>query len=231
MKKNKKAVVLVSGGMDSAVVLAIAKKMGFECHVLTFNYGQRHIVELEASKLQTEKQGAKEHIVFDLNLSLFGGSALTADIDVPKKSSDKEEKDFIPVTYVPARNLVFLSIASSFAESMGARDIFIGVSSVDYSGYPDCRPEFIRSFSEAVNFGTRAADEKEKFTIHAPLINLTKEETVLKGLELGVDFNNTRTCYDPAEDGSPCGKCDACILRAKGFSGAGQIDPLVKGKK
>ncbi len=224
---KRKAVILLSGGMDSSVVLAIATSMGFDCHVLTFDYGQRHNVELEAAKMQSVNQGAASYRIFKIDIGMFGGSALTDHIDVPKNSVSIDDEMKIPITYVPARNLIFLSVAAGFAETINARDIFIGVSSVDYSGYPDCRPEFIQSFEQSVNLGTRAADEKLKFKIHAPLLTLTKEETVLKGIELGVDFGNTRTCYDPDKNGNPCGECDSCILRAKGFKGAGIDDPVV----
>jgi 7-cyano-7-deazaguanine synthase len=222
-EKKKKAVVLLSGGMDSSVVLADAISRGYEVHALTFYYGQRHRVELEAAKKQVAAADVANHIVFDLNLAQFGGSALTDNIDVPHNIEANE----IPVTYVPARNTVFLSVALSFAEAIGARDIFIGVSSVDYSGYPDCRPEFIESFEQTANLGTKAADGGELFRIHAPLIRLTKEETVLLGRKHGVNFKDTHTCYDPTPDGKPCGECDSCRLRKKGFDEAGLEDPVI----
>jgi 7-cyano-7-deazaguanine synthase len=222
-KKKKKAVVLLSGGMDSSVVLADAISRGYEVHALTFYYGQRHRVELEAAKKQVAAADVANHIVFDLNLAQFGGSALTDNIDVPHNIEANE----IPVTYVPARNAVFLSVAVSYAEAIGARDVFIGVSSVDYSGYPDCRPEFIESFERTANLGTKAADGGELFRIHAPLIRLTKEETVLLGRKYGVNFKNTHTCYDPTPDGKPCGECDSCRLRKKGFDEAGLDDPVI----
>lgn len=223
-KMSRKAVVLLSGGMDSSVVLAIAKQQGFEVHALTFSYGQRHSVELEASKLQAKQHGAASHRVFDLNLGQFGGSALTSETEVPKDGAASDGDGGIPATYVPARNTVFLSVALSMAEAIGAHDIFLGVSSVDYSGYPDCRPEYIEAFEKLANLATRAADGGEKYSIHAPLINLTKEETVALGMELDVDFSVTRTCYDPDETGRPCGECDACRLRLKGFQEAGLVD-------
>jgi 7-cyano-7-deazaguanine synthase len=226
---KKKAIILLSGGMDSSVVLAMAKAEGFECYGLTFDYGQRHKVEIEAARQQVVDQGIVNHIVFNLNIGMFGGSALTDNIEVPKiKNADEGLSQQIPITYVPGRNMIFLSIAAGYGETIGARDIFTGVSSVDYSGYPDCRPEFIESMNKTINIATKSGDEGNRFVIHAPLINLTKEETVEAGKKLGVQFKNTRTCYDPREDGAPCGECDACILRAKGFNGAGEKDPVVE---
>ncbi|MBN2343306.1 MAG: 7-cyano-7-deazaguanine synthase QueC [Deltaproteobacteria bacterium] len=225
--QKKKAVVLLSGGMDSSVVLAQAISHGFEVFALTFRYGQRHQVEIDAACKQTAAFPAARHTVFDLNLSQFGGSALTTDMDVPKNVESSD----IPVTYVPARNTVFLSVALSYAEAIGARDIFIGVSSVDYSGYPDCRPAFIEAFEQVANLGTKAADGGERFRIHAPLIRLTKEETVQLGNRLNVNFANTHTCYDPAPNGTPCGECDSCRLRIKGFTEAGLIDPAMTSSK
>lgn len=226
-KKKKKAIVLLSGGMDSSVVLSIAKEQGYEVAALTFCYGQRHDVEIDAARKQVKHQGVSEHIIFNINLDVFGGSALTDNIEVPK--GDRAPfSDPIPATYVPARNTVFLSIALAYAETIGAKDIFIGVSSVDYSGYPDCRPEFITAFEKLANIATRAVNTQEKYRIHAPLINLTKEETVLEGAKRNVQFGMTRTCYDPSEEGFPCGKCEACILRAKGFEKAHMEDPVTK---
>ncbi|MBN2803413.1 MAG: 7-cyano-7-deazaguanine synthase QueC [Deltaproteobacteria bacterium] len=226
---KKKAIILLSGGMDSSVVLAMAKSEGFECYGLTFDYGQRHKVEIEAARQQVQDQKIKNHLVFKLDIGNFGGSALTDNIKVPKiNSGEDKSNDQIPVTYVPGRNMIFLSIAAGYGETIGARDIFTGVSSVDYSGYPDCRPEFIESMNNTINLATKSGDEGNKFVIHAPLINLTKEETVAIGKKLGVEFKNTRTCYDPHEDGGPCGECDACILRAKGFKGLGEKDPVVE---
>ncbi|MBN2714956.1 MAG: 7-cyano-7-deazaguanine synthase QueC [Deltaproteobacteria bacterium] len=230
MKNTKKAaIVLLSGGMDSSVVLADAKNKGFDVHAITFRYGQRHQVEIDSAKAQAKSFDVVSHIVFNLDIGQFGGSALTADIAVPRNSGPEQgQNQLIPVTYVPARNTVFLSVALSYAETIGARDIFIGVSAVDYSGYPDCRPEFIEAFERTANLGTRAADDGERFTIHAPLIHLTKEETVLLGKKYGVDFGKTHTCYDPGPDGAPCGECDSCRLRMKGFKAAGFTDPAYR---
>jgi 7-cyano-7-deazaguanine synthase len=224
-RKAARAVVLVSGGMDSAVVLAMAIRRGFEAHALTFRYGQRHAVEIEAARNVATALGASRHVVLDLDLARFGGSALTADGEIPGPAACAERPD-IPATYVPARNAVFLAIAASCAEALAARDIFIGVSAVDYSGYPDCRPEFIRAFENALNLGTRAGATGSPLTLHAPLLEMSKADTVRAGLALGVDFGLTRSCYDPAGDGTPCGGCDACRLRALGFDGAGVLDPL-----
>jgi 7-cyano-7-deazaguanine synthase len=224
--EKKKAVVLLSGGMDSAVVLAMAILDGFEAHALTFFYGQRHAIEIEFARRTALALGASRHVVFDLNLGSFGGSALTTGVEVPKGRSHSGDGD-VPVTYVPARNAVFLSVAVSLAEAIGARDVFIGVSAVDYSGYPDCRPGFIRAFETAINAGTCAGIAGRPFRIHAPLLTLSKEETVRAGVALGVDFGLTRSCYDPALDGTPCGACDSCRLRAFGFEAAGASDPAV----
>jgi 7-cyano-7-deazaguanine synthase len=225
---TKKAVVLVSGGLDSAVVSAVAKSSGFDVYALTFWYGQRHGIELESAKRVCSSLGISNQLVLSVDLSAFGGSALTDQvIDVPKGTFPGRE-GVIPLTYVPARNTIFLSLALSWAEALGARDIFIGVSSVDYSGYPDCRPEFIRAFQFAANLGTRSADTGESFEIHAPLVDLTKKETILKGIALGVDFGVTWTCYDPQENGSPCLSCESCQLRARGFDEAGVADPLLE---
>jgi 7-cyano-7-deazaguanine synthase len=215
------AVVLLSGGMDSAVVLAIAIRDGFAAHALTVRYGQRHAVEIEAARRVAAALGAAGHAVIDLDLARFGGSALTAGGALPAAGGGG-----IPATYVPARNAVFLALAASFAEALGARDLFIGVSAVDYSGYPDCRPEFIRAFEGALNLGTRAGATGAPLALHAPLLALSKADTVRAGLALGVDFGLTRSCYDPAADGAPCGRCDACRLRALGFEGAGAADPV-----
>lgn len=222
--EKKKAVVLLSGGMDSSVVLASAIEQGFDVSALTFRYGQRHVAEVDAARKQVARFSVKTHIIFDLNLGQFGGSALTTNIAVPKNVDSAT----IPITYVPARNTVFLSVATSYAEAINARDIFIGVSAVDYSGYPDCRPEFIKSFEQTANLGTKAADDGNAYSIHAPLINLTKEETVLLGKRLGVQFEDTHTCYDPGPGGVPCGECDSCRLRQKGFDEAGEVDPVIK---
>lgn len=220
-----KAVVLVSGGLDSAVSAAVAKSQGFILHALTVHYGQRHSIELNSAKNVCDAIGVSEHQIFNLDLRCFGGSALTDDYDVPKGSKPSSES--IPVTYVPARNTIFLSLALAWAEALGARDIFIGVSSVDYSGYPDCRPEFISSFEKTANLGTRAVNDNKKFKIHTPVLSLSKSETVKLGLSLGVDFGLTWSCYDPTDDGFPCGSCESCQLRAKGFLGADLPDPLL----
>ena len=227
----KSAVALVSGGLDSATVLAIAKSEGYDVTALSFDYGQRHRFELEASKRVCEANNVSRHIVYRLDTAAFSGSALTDNIDVPKGRSDEEMEAGIPVTYVPARNTVFLSIALGLAESLGNYDIFIGVNAVDYSGYPDCRPEFIAAFEEMANLATKAGVEghgkfQGRFRVHTPLISLTKAEIITRGLELGVDYGLTHSCYDPAEDGTSCGQCDSCLLRLKGFEEAGSKDPI-----
>jgi len=216
-----RAVVLLSGGLDSATTLAIARAEGFEAHALSFRYGQRHSAELRAADEVAAQLGAVEHRVVDLDLAAFGGSALTDEaIPVPDQASDG-----IPVTYVPARNTVFLSIALAWAEALGARDLFIGVNAIDYSGYPDCRPEFIRAFQQVANLGTRAGVEGEHFEVHAPLIELTKAQIIRRGSELGVDYGLTVSCYAADEAGRACGACDACRLRTRGFREAGLADP------
>ena len=214
---SKRCVVLLSGGLDSATTLAIAKADGFECFALSFRYGQRHALELDAARRVAEASGVADHVILDIDLRRFGGSALTGDIPVPKDQAPGAE---IPVTYVPARNTIFLSFALGYAEVLGARDIFIGVNALDYSGYPDCRPEFIAAFQHLANIATKAGVEGARVTIHAPLIKLTKAQIIRKGLELGVDFDLTLSCYDPGDAGEPCGHCDACLLRAKGFAEA-----------
>lgn len=216
----QKAVVLLSGGLDSATTLAYAVSKGFDCHAITFDYGQRHKIEIKAAKKVAKALGATRHMVIKIDLRKFGGSALTSDMPVPKGRSAKKIGEGIPATYVPARNTVFLSLALALAEAAGARDIFIGVNALDYSGYPDCRPEFIRAFEKTANLGTKAGVEGEKFKIHAPLIKLSKAEIVRLGRKLGVDFAMTHSCYDPAPDGTPCGRCDSCLLREKGFKEA-----------
>jgi 7-cyano-7-deazaguanine synthase len=222
----KKAVVLLSGGMDSATAAAIARRDGFDVHALSFRYGQRHAVELEAARRVASALPASRHVVLDLDLRAFGGSALTGDVAVPKDTPlERIGAEGVPVTYVPARNTIFLSFALGWAEVLGARDIFIGANALDYSGYPDCRPEYIAAFERVANLGTRAGVEGGGFRIHAPLIALSKREIVLKGRELGVDFALTSTCYDPSPDGLACGRCDACLLRLKGFREAGIEDP------
>jgi 7-cyano-7-deazaguanine synthase len=219
---NKKAVLLLSGGLDSATVLAMARAQGFEVYALSFRYGQRHAVELEAAARVAQTLGAREHRIADIDLRLFGGSALTSDIAVPKGRSDAEIMHGIPITYVPARNTIFLSFALAWAEVLSACDIFIGVNALDYSGYPDCRPEFIASYERTANLATAYALEKNnKITIHTPIIHMTKAEIIGEGLRLGVDYSLTLSCYDPSPEGVPCGQCDSCQLRAKGFAAHG----------
>jgi 7-cyano-7-deazaguanine synthase len=220
------AVVLLSGGLDSTTTLAIAKARGFVPHALTVAYGQRHAVELEAARRVARAMGVAEHKVVELDLRAFGGSALTADLPVPKHRSDTEIGRGIPVTYVPARNTIFLSLALAWAEVLGAWDVFLGVNALDYSGYPDCRPEFIEAFEALANLATRAGVEgRRRFTVHAPLIRLSKKEILRTGLDLGVDYGLTVSCYDPDETGAACGACDACRLRLKGFRELGMEDP------
>jgi len=225
----KKAVVLLSGGLDSTTALAIAKSRGFELYALSFDYGQRHRHELSCAGRTGLAVGVKQWIVAKIDiLRMLGGSALTSSTPVPKGRTEKDMGADIPVTYVPARNTIFLSYATAWAEVLGAADIFIGVNILDYSGYPDCRPEFIASFQATANLATRAGvTGATKLTIHAPLINWTKAEIIKAGLALGVDYSTTSSCYDPHADGRPCGKCDSCILRRKGFKEAGSSDPLV----
>ena len=222
-----RAVVLVSGGLDSATTLAIAKRDGHEPCALTFRYGQRHEHEVAAARHVARAGGAKDQAVVDIDLRTFGGSALTADIAVPKHDSVDQIGGGIPVTYVPARNTIFLSFALAYAEVLGARDIYIGVNALDYSGYPDCRPEYIAAFERMANLATRAGVEgTAPVKIRAPLISLTKAEIIRLGLSLGVDYSMTTSCYDPGADGSACGHCDACLLRLKGFAEAGLTDPV-----
>lgn len=221
-----KAVVLLSGGMDSTTVAAIALSRGFDVHALTFRYGQRHKAEVEAARRVAERLGIRQHVVLDIDLRAFGGSALTGDIDVPKDTPIDEIGHRIPSTYVPARNTIFLAFALGWSEVLGASDIFLGANALDYSGYPDCRPEFIQSFQTMANLATRAGVEGgERLTIHTPLIALSKREIIEQGLTLGVDYGITRTCYDPSPDGAACGRCEACILRLRGFREAGIEDP------
>ena len=222
---SKKAVVLISGGLDSTTCIAIAKDAGFEIAALTINYGQRHKFELDAAKQVVNHYQIDNHSMIDIDLSQFGGSALTDDIEIPK-GRNEEDMSGIPVTYVPARNTVFLSLALAWAETLQAFDIFIGVNALDYSGYPDCRPEYIASFERTANLATREGVSGNNFKIHTPLINMTKSEIINTGLKLGIDYGMTSTCYDPDRNGKPCGKCDACFLRLKGFKEAGAIDPL-----
>lgn len=223
----KKSVVLLSGGLDSSTTLAIAKDQGFQPFALSFRYGQRHKVELQAAIDVAAKMNVGDQIMVDIDLRRFGGSALTADISVPKDRSDEQIKTGIPVTYVPARNTIFLSYALAWAEVLDAKDIFIGVNVLDYSGYPDCRPKYIEAYERMANLATKAAVEGQELTIHTPLIHLTKAEIIQKGLGLGVDYSLTCSCYDPAPDGKPCGSCDSCHLRKKGFAETGISDPLL----
>src|SRR5438552_12993186 len=222
----KHAVVLLSCGVDSSTTLAIAIASGFETYALSFDYGQRHNLELEAARRVAKSLGAKEHRVAKIDLRIFGGSALTAEVDVPKKRSEKEIGHGIPITYVPARNTIFLSLALAWAEVLGAGHIFLGVNAIDYSGYPDCRPEFIALFETLANVGTKAGAEGGRIQIHAPLIKLSKAEIIRKAVELNVDLSLTHSCYDPTPDGRACGECDSCQLRLKGFREAGVTDPI-----
>ncbi len=226
-EEKQKAVVLLSGGMDSTTTLAIAQSRGFDLYALTFRYGQRHAVEIEAARKIAERYSVVKHIILDVGLYQFGGSALTDDIEVPKDRTQQEMGSDIPVTYVPARNTLFLSYALAWAEVLRANDIFIGVNALDYSGYPDCRPEFIEAFERMAALATKAGVEgKQRIKIHTPLIHLTKAEIIQKGIEFNVDYSLTRTCYDPAPDGTACGACDACRLRLKGFAESGLDDPI-----
>lgn len=223
----KKAVVLLSGGLDSSTVAAIAKHEGFAVHALSFRYGQRHTLELTMAEKTAYHQGVAEHRIAEIDLRLFGGSALTADIDVPKGRDLRDMETSIPITYVPARNTIFLSFALAWAEVLEASDIFIGVNALDYSGYPDCRPEYIAAYETMANLATRVGVEgTTRIVIHTPLIDLTKARIIQRGLDLGVDYSLTMSCYDPSSDGRPCGRCDACLLRAKGFAELGISDPL-----
>ena len=225
-EKRKKAVILVSGGLDSATTLAIARQMAFDCYGLTFRYGQRHQIEIAAAKRVAESLGAARHRMIDIDLAQFGGSALTdSAISVPKDSDQIGKEGEIPITYVPARNLIFLSFALAWAEVLGAFDIFIGVNALDYSGYPDCRAEFIEAFGQVANLATAAATQgKGKYKIHTPIIEMTKAQIIQKGTELGVDYSLTHSCYDPDETGRACSRCDSCRLRLKGFADAGLKD-------
>ena len=223
----KRAVVLLSGGLDSATVLAIARTQGYELYALSFSYGQRHIFELEAASRVAASIGVAGHRVAAIDLRVFGGSALTGDIDVPKGRSADDMAHGIPITYVPARNTIFLSFALAWAEVLGSSDIFIGVNALDYSGYPDCRPEFIEAFEEMANLATKAGVEgRQKLKIHTPLIAMTKAQIIRRGVQLGVDYGLTSSCYDPSPTGDPCGQCDSCLLRQKGFRENGIEDPL-----
>jgi 7-cyano-7-deazaguanine synthase len=222
---KKRAVVLLSGGLDSTTCIAIAQDIGFEVSALTVNYGQHHNFELKTAKKIIEHYEIENHSIIDIDLSQFGGSALTDDIEIPKHRNEEQMSD-IPATYVPARNTVFLSLALAWAETLEAYDIFIGVNALDYSGYPDCRPEYISAYEKTANLATKAGVLGNKFKIHTPLINMTKSEIISTGIKLGVDYGMTSTCYDPKPNGNPCGNCDACFLRLKGFDEANTIDPL-----
>ncbi|MEZ4525580.1 MAG: 7-cyano-7-deazaguanine synthase QueC [Desulfobacterales bacterium] len=227
MEHGKKAVVLSSGGLDSTTVMAIAKTEGYEIYSMSFSYGQRHAVELSAAETIAQILGAKKHLIVEMDMRVIGGSALTEDIAVPKDRNETVMSGAVPVTYVPARNTIFLSYALGWAEVLGASDIFIGVNAVDYSGYPDCRPEFIQAFETMANLATKAGAEGHKIRIRTPLIHLSKARIIRKGLALGVDYSLTRSCYDPSPEGKACGHCDSCLLRRKGFAEAGVADPTV----
>jgi 7-cyano-7-deazaguanine synthase len=222
----KHAIVLLSGGLDSATTLAIARSWGYENYALSFDYGQRHRRELDAAKKIAKSLGAKKHLVVKIDSQIFAGSALTGDVDVPKSRSDKEIGTGIPVTYVPARNTIFLAHALAWAETISAGHIFIGANAVDYSGYPDCRPEFVALFETLANIGTKAGVEGARLQIHAPLIKMSKADIVRKAVELDVDLSLTHSCYDPSPNGRACGQCDSCQLRQKGFRDAGVKDPI-----
>lgn len=224
MESPDPAVVLLSGGLDSATVLAIARNEGYDVHALVVDYGQRHRHELEAAKNLAQAAGVPFRVM-PLDLRVFGGSALTDDIDVPHGRDESEMQEDIPVTYVPARNLIFLSLALGFAETIGAKDLFLGVNAVDYSGYPDCRPEFLTAFQACANLATKAGVQGPPFAIHAPLVDLTKAEIIQRGVQLGVDYGKTHSCYDPDPQGLACGTCDSCVLRRRGFEAAGVPDP------
>jgi 7-cyano-7-deazaguanine synthase len=225
---NKRAICLLSGGLDSATCLAIARRAGFECYCLSFDYGQRHVIELEAARRVAQSLGAHEHRVVKFDLRQFGGSALTADIAVPKDRAHSDMASAIPVTYVPARNTIFLSFALAYAEVTGSESIFIGVNALDYSGYPDCRPEFIRAFETMANLATKAGVEgTAPLTVEMPLVAMTKADIVRTAAELCVDVALTHSCYDPDPAGRPCGRCDSCLLRQRGFEAAGLTDPTL----
>lgn len=226
---TKKAVILLSGGLDSTTVLAIAKSQHYECYALSFNYEQRHQIELEKAKIIAQTMGASDHKIAHIDLSLFGGSALTDNIDVPKHDTVEELSNTIPITYVPARNTIFLSFALAYAETLGANDIFIGVNALDYSGYPDCRPDYIRAYETMANLATAASTEGgSPITLHTPLIDMTKAQIIQAGLRLNVDYSLTLSCYDPDKNGQACGHCDSCLLRQKGFHDNNMEDPVLK---
>jgi 7-cyano-7-deazaguanine synthase len=222
----RKAVVLLSGGLDSTTTLAIARAQGFQLHAMSFRYGQRHLIELQCAQQVAASMQVARHLIVDIDLRQFGGSALTADIPVPKT---RQAAAGIPITYVPARNTVFLSFALAWAETLGCQDIFIGVNALDYSGYPDCRPEYIAAYEAMANLATRAGVEgRQRLTIHTPLIQWSKAQIIAAGRALGVPYEQTSSCYDPGAEGRPCGDCDSCVLRAKGFSELGETDPLLR---
>tara|TARA_Y100001960_G_scaffold54288_1_gene55616 strand:+ start:857 stop:1549 length:693 start_codon:yes stop_codon:yes gene_type:complete len=224
-----KTVVLLSGGLDSSTVLAIAVKEGFKPYAISFRYGQRHKVELDAASRIAQSFNVEQHIIVDIDMQKIGGSALTDDINVPKERSEEQMGTGIPITYVPARNTIFLSYALGWAEVLGSSNIHLGVNILDYSGYPDCRPEYIKAFEVMANLATKASTEGEKkLSIHTPLINLSKSEIIQKGIDLGVDYSLTSSCYDPSSEGEPCGGCDSCQLRNKGFAEIGIEDPLIQ---
>jgi 7-cyano-7-deazaguanine synthase len=228
MSKGKKAVVLLSGGLDSTTALALAKGAGFAVFAISFRYGQRHAIELQSARRVAESLGVEKHLIVDIDLRAIGGSALTDTIAVPKARAPEAMNAGIPVTYVPARNTIFLSFALAWAETLGAADLFIGVNALDYSGYPDCRPEYIEAYERMANLATKAGVEGAiKLTIHTPLIALTKAEIITAGLALGVDYSLTHSCYDPTPAGLACGQCDSCLLRLKGFAEAAATDPLL----
>ncbi|HWP41970.1 MAG TPA: 7-cyano-7-deazaguanine synthase QueC [Blastocatellia bacterium] len=227
MDEKKKAVVLLSGGLDSTTALALARSEGYAVYAISFSYGQRHSIELESAARTARALGVERHLIVEIDLRAIGGSALTSDIEVPKRRSDEEIGSGIPITYVPARNTIFLSFALAWAETLGAEDIFIGVNALDYSGYPDCRPEYIEAFERMARLGTKAGVEgRLRLRIHTPLIAMSKAEIIRTGLRLGVDYSLTHSCYDPGPGRLACGKCDSCLLRLKGFKEAGAEDPL-----
>ena len=226
MMRTKRAVVLSSGGIDSTTAMAIAKTQGYEVYSLSFRYGQRHVIELEAAERVARTLGAKEHLVLSIDLAPIGGSALTRDLPVPKARSEGEMRSGIPVTYVPARNTIFLSYALAWAEVLEVSDIFIGVNAIDYSGYPDCRGQYIEAFERMANLATKAGVEgRTRITIHTPLVQMTKADIIRRGVELGIDYSITHSCYDPLSEGTACGQCDSCLLRRRGFREAGLPDP------
>ena len=231
MSEPKRGVVLLSGGIDSTTTLAIAITQGYEAYALSFDYGQRHQIETEAARRVAKSLGAKEHRVAKIDLRIFGGSALTDDVEVPKQRSETEIAHGIPITYVPARNTIFLAYALAWAEVIGASDIFLGVNAIDYSGYPDCRPEFIEAFKALANLATKAGVEGRRFQIHTPLIKFSKVNIIRKAVDLGADLSLTHSCYDPTPEGVACGECDSCLLRLKGFREAGIKDQIRYAKK